>query len=79
MLQITSYLNQVNHYLSGGQKRCLAVGQTEGGLWLVADDELEIAAFIVIHHMIKNKYERLGPLTIIQNNLSYCLVNSDYY
>jgi hypothetical protein len=74
MESIVNQLSIVNTYLSGGVKRIIVVGKTDVGCWLVADDDLEVAALVVVRYMLKMDTKFIGRLHIHTNdNKSFTL------
>lgn len=60
---ISNHLNIINKFFAERPQATLTVSQTDvGNYWLIADDDIELAAVIVVRYMIKNNYPFIGQL-----------------
>lgn len=70
---IINQLNIVNAYLRGGENRSITVGMTANGIWIIADDDVEIACVTVVRFMLKMKYEFIGAVKLNRVDNNYTL------
>ena len=70
---IINHLNILNKFFVEHPKAILSVGQTDSGNWLVGDNDIEVAGFVVIRYMIKNNYKFIGQINIYCNGNNYSL------
>ena len=78
MTIINTLLNTLNVFLSERVNRRITVGMTNVGSWLVADDDLEVAALVVIRYMLKHGYTSIGHIHMHTNdNKVYTLFYHD--
>ena len=76
MENIIYHLNGVNMWLrlKPSATRSLVVGQTESGVWLVADDDLEVSTLVVVRYMLYHNYTSVGDIDLLINGRNYQLV-----
>ena len=74
---IKNLLITLTHFLSERPNRSITVGQSDKGIWLVADDDMEVAALIIIRYMIQNKYESIDHIHKLTNGNNHTLVYHD--
>jgi len=61
---VNYYLNIIHKYFSEGKKRTVSANMTESGLWILCDDELEVAGLVVIRYMLDNNLKTIGTLSM---------------
>ena len=78
---INANLTVINDYLS--RRPSLTVGQTAVGSWLVADDDIEICALVVVRYMLEHNYKSIGNLHLHthepHDGQSYTLLGTRYF
>ena len=67
MTVIQNELNVLNYFFASHPKAILSVGKNDQGVWLIADDDLEITVFNVVRYMIKNNLKQIGKITLHNN------------
>ena len=78
---IQTQLNALNYFFSTRPKATLIVGKNHHGIWLIADDDLEVITFTVVRYMLKNNLKEIGNIKIHNNgdNENYILYAKSSY
>jgi hypothetical protein len=57
------HIRAINAYIKKG--RTITVGQTEHGNWLIADDDMEVAALVVVRYMLRKNIKFVWGIRLL--------------